>query len=308
MSPGLPSSPVRWQRGWRFEDGLRWPSDGIRMGDGVFETVRTYGRVPFELRAHLDRLRSGAAALALEGLPSVRSLEAEVRGCLLQRARRDGAISEWVLRPFLFAEQKTWGFHLSLDPLPEGAGSGRPITVGVSPLVHPGASLRPPGSTGPVKWISRGPFAYVLREARRRGWEEALLVDPKGHVIEGTRSNVFAVVDGAVISPGRRVGALPGITREVVLRLRRRSGFSVLDRSITPGELRAAQEVFLTSTLLGIAPVERIAGIPVGGGGAPGPVTAELMEQFQMFTRRPMPPRVVVGGRGGPGGVRPSAG
>ncbi|MHB1435226.1 MAG: aminotransferase class IV [Thermoplasmata archaeon] len=234
---------------------------GLRMGDGVFETVRTYGGEPFELRRHLARLGRGARALGLPLDLPIAKLERAGRAALAER-RAEGSSGEWVLRIFAYASGE--GASLALDVTPlvgsPGAVPGRSRVVGVSSYPHPGPYLVPPGAKAPVKWIARGPLAHALREATRRGWDEALLADSKGRFVEGTRSNLLALIDGRLVSPGGESFALPGVTRARALREARRAGIEIAERPIEAAELGSATELFLASTLLGIVAVDRVVG------------------------------------------------
>jgi branched-chain amino acid aminotransferase len=233
---------------------------GIRLGDGVFETIRTYRGRPFGLEPHLRRLVRGARSIGLTRIPSIERLRHEV---LVELAgltrRRPGA--EWVVRPMVYAAEHSSRWTVAIEPYhparPRGAGRDR---VGISRYPHPGAYLAPSGEGSPVKWLARGPLAHALRDAVRRGWTEALLCDSEGRVVEGTRSNIFVLADGGLYAPGPASRALAGITRGIVLTEARRRGLKAWDRPIDPSMMRRATEVFLTSTLLGVQPVRRIEG------------------------------------------------
>ncbi len=112
-----------------------------------------------------------------------------------------------------------------------------------------------------------------LFEAYDRGAENVVLTDLSGNVTEGAGFNVFAVEDGAVVTPER--GVLEGITRRTAIELCAELGVPVSVAPLAAARLRAAQEVFITSTAGGIMPVTRIDGAPVGDG-LPGPLTRRL--------------------------------
>jgi len=245
---------------------------GLRSGDGVFETFRTFGGVPFLLEEHLARLRAGARAIGLAPLPSASSLRALVQRRLAPAVARRGP-AEWIVRPALFSGPAGAEVAVGIERLPGGPEKGRSgLVTGVSGYVHPGRVLVPPGGSAPVKWLARGPLAAALRAGRRRGWDEALLADPSGGLVEGTRSNLFVVSNGTLHAPGPEAGALPGVTRAVVLREAGRIGIPVATGAVPPRVVRSATELFLTSSLLGVAPVARIEGL-WRGSGHPGPKT-----------------------------------
>ena len=254
---------------------------GLRQGDGVFETLRTYSGRPFLLDRHLDRLLRGARAIGLAPLPS---LEAMRRACraALSRSTPGPRSVEQVLRPMIYAAREGAQFRVPVEPAtPLGTSAGhRGIRVGLSAYRHPGPYLVPPGSREPVKWLARGPLSHALREARALGWEEALLEDATGRLIEGTRSNLLAVVEGDLISPGPESFALPGITRAVVLEEARRRGLRVRERRIGRRELGRASEVMLTSSLMGLASVARVDGLWPGKRPFRSPIAVELRDGY----------------------------
>lgn len=259
---------------------------GLRTGDGLFETLRTYSGRPFLLDRHLDRLRRGARAIGLTPLPSMAAMR---RACeaALDRARRRSPRTEWIVRPMIYASATGAEFVVSVDPFPTGRTGRAPrrVPVGISSYRHPGPYLVPPGSTEPVKWLARGPLAHALREARRRRWEEGLLEDGAGRPIEGTRSNLLVALEGVLISPGPESGALPGITRAVVLEEARRQGLAVLERAPSREELGQASEVMITSSLMGLVSVSRVEGRWPGSRSTRTPIASALRRAYAARVR-----------------------
>lgn len=258
----------RWEKGRLYDGGeLRLPP-GLRVGDGVFETVRTYDGRPFRLPEHIARLLQGAAVIGLRGLPDPARVEREILRVLTRSQRTKRISREWILRPAIFAEGPGWGFMVTVDPWSPPPRSDRApgLRIGTSRTLHPGAYMVPPSTPMAVKWIARGPFAHALREARGKGWEEALLCDPHGQYIEGTRSNLILVTGRSLAAPGPLSGALPGITREAVLECATARGYSVEDRPIPHPELLGGDALFLTSTLLGLSLVGTVDGHRISQG------------------------------------------
>jgi branched-chain amino acid aminotransferase len=122
----------------------------------------------------------------------------------------------------------------------------------------------------------------ALRQAIERGGEDAILCTGAGEVAEGATSNVFLVSGGTLRTPHLRTGLLPGITRQVVCELADAAGHHAVEGVVRPEQLRAAQEVFLTSSVRGIMPVTRIDGANVGDGRVGG-VTRELLEAYAAY-------------------------
>jgi branched-chain amino acid aminotransferase len=262
----LPSR--RWESGLLYNGGALHLPPGFRAGDGVFETIRTYDGRPFRLSAHVARLLQGAAAIGLRALPGPDRVEREILRALSESQRTKRSSREWVLRPAIFAEAPGWGFVVTVEywssPPRRDRASG--LRVGTSRTLHPGPYLVPPSTPVAVKWIARGPLSHALREGRGKGWEEALLCDPRGQYIEGTRSNLILFTGRALVAPGPRSGALPGITREAVVECAIARGYCVEDRPIPPSELLGADALFLTSTLLGLSLVGAVDGHRVSQG------------------------------------------
>ncbi|XXT40612.1 aminotransferase class IV [Sorangium sp. So ce513] len=191
---------------------------------------------------------------------------------------------------------------LGLDPALAGAPLRVILVEPLKPL--PGALYRDGISVVTIRTQRAGDAApgakvsnyleslLALREARAAGAHEALILDPSGHVVEGTTSNVFLVErrppahEGAegpgpvLITPPREAGILVGITRANVIEVARELGVPVCCEPVTMARLLAAEEVFITSSLREVVPVVRVDGHPIGAG-VPGPQTRALHVAFR---------------------------
>jgi branched-chain amino acid aminotransferase len=132
-----------------------------------------------------------------------------------------------------------------------------------------------------AKSINYIPAIHAMQDARRHGAVEALYVKPDGRVTEFTTSNLFAVIDGRLLTPATDL--LPGITRQVVLGLDLPLPVQISD--VTLEALHGAEEVFLTSSNKEVVPVVRIDRRPVADG-RPGKWTREVMARFRDYTAR----------------------
>lgn len=122
--------------------------------------------------------------------------------------------------------------------------------------------------------------ALAAAEARRNGYDEAILLTHAGHVAEASTSNVFLVRHGRLITPPASENVLEGITRDCVMELARRElRLDVVERPVDRSELYLADEVFLTGTAVGVSPVVRVDHHAVGGG-EPGPVASEVRHLY----------------------------
>lgn len=221
-------------------------------GFAVFETLRTYGGVPFRLDVHLDRLGASAAWC---GFP-------------FDRAAFLADLAPLRLPP----ESK---LNLTLT------GGGRRV-VRVEPLDRSrvGAPVRvvtrrwtpPPWLPGRVKHTSR---AGWLLPAAQAGVDEVLWEDEAGNWTEANRSNVFVVRDGVFWTPPDDGRILQGVTRDVLLEVARAIGVPVREAPVVAGP---ADELYLCSTLKELAPVVEIDGKPGPGG---GPVGRAVLAAFR---------------------------
>lgn len=259
---------------------------GFRLGEGVFETFRAYGGHVFRLTAHLERAVRGASFLGFELDGS--SLAAAVTGTAAANLDSHGG------RDSVVRLTATPG-RLDPDaPFPGVPVGGPTVVVTSHPLVID-PRIHAEGLTATaVPWSRELPdvkavsylAATVAREhARARGADEALLTDPDGHVLEGSSSNVFAVLDGVLVTPPTSAGLLAGVTRGVVLEVAAAAGVPVAERPLPLDELVAADEAFLTGTTREVMPLVRVGERAVGDG-RPGPVTRSLHDGYRAEVRR----------------------
>jgi len=118
------------------------------------------------------------------------------------------------------------------------------------------------------------------QEARKAGVNEAICLNEKGFLTEGSMSNIFLVADGTLKTPGLESGILPGITREIVLVLASQSGIKTVEQDIKLDELYQAEEAFFTNSLMEVMPLVEADGKTIGSG-KPGHVTKRLMGEYR---------------------------
>ena len=262
---------------------------GFFYGDSVFETVATAGGRLFALGAHLDRLQRSAALLGISCPP-----QAEIeRAVTATVAAADNAESRVRI---IISRGEGRG---DLDPA--AAGAPELIVIagprgGPTPQMYAdgvGAVLvavrrNDPRAQDPT--VKSGNFltnVMAMAEARRRGGptvNEAILCGQDGGVAEGASSNVFLVAGGRLCTPGREAGILAGITRGHVIDVCRDQGIACEETAFLAVEdLRAADEIFLTSSVRGVLPVTALDGVAVGQG-APGPITRRLARAYLNLT------------------------
>jgi branched-chain amino acid aminotransferase len=261
---------------------------GFLYGDSVFETIRTYEGRPFALGRHLSRLEHSASLVHIPlPVPS-----AELAREVLEAVAAAGFPESYV-RLMITRGQG----ELGLDP----ALAERPLRVIlVQPLSPPPEEAYAKG-IGAVTYVTRRasdqtPAAgakignylvsvLAMRDARREGAGEALIVDAEGRVVEGATSNVFFVRGGALVTPPEDAGILAGISRAIVLDVAREANLAVEFRAPVIGELGSFDEVFISSSIREILAVVRIDGRAVGAG-LPGPTYLRLLSAFRARARR----------------------
>ena len=248
----------------------------VLRGYGVFDFMRTYGGVVFRLEDHLARLERSAA---LVGLPLPWSRE-ELRRVVAETLARNPREGECYVRIVVTGGTSDDGITPSTHPR---------LVVCVDPVrLYPAwqhergvaaITVRDERYLPEAKTINYIPAIVAVQKARAQGADEAIFVDPGGHALEATRSNLFAFFGDTLATPG--AGILCGITRQAVLEVAA-SRFTVEVRAIPLRELLAADEVFITATTKEIMPVAKIDGTAIGGG-SPGKRTREMMQLFREY-------------------------
>ena len=260
---------------------------GTLYGDGVFEGIRSYGGKVFQFPAHLGRLFQSAAQIRLDMPYSREQLRAATYAALEANGAADGYIRMVVTRgvgtlgldprkcphpnAFIIADD------IALYP-EELYQRGMPVIIAKTVRTSP-ASLDPK-----VKSLNYLNNIRAKIECLDAGVSEALMLNEKGELAEGTGDNVFLVADGTVVTPPPEAGILLGITRNVVLHLCQRLGIPARAESIRPERLFAADECFLTGTAAEVIAVNQVDGRAIGDGTV-GPVTRKLLEAFRALTR-----------------------
>lgn len=245
---------------------------GLTVGDGVFETAKVAGGVPFALTRHLNRLAASAAGLALP-LPDLAVVRAAVDETLAANA--DHLAGTLRLRVTLTGGTSPLGSDrgdagptlvVALAPATSWAASAKVVVV---PWVR---NERAP-SAG-VKTTSYADNVVALAHAKAAGAGEAVFANTVGNLCEGTGTNVFVVRDGVVSTPPLSSGCLAGVTRALLLEW---ADVEEVDHPV--GVLTEADEVFLTSSTRDVQAVHAVGDHRVPGA-APGPVTARLAAVF----------------------------
>jgi branched-subunit amino acid aminotransferase/4-amino-4-deoxychorismate lyase len=237
--------------------------------------MRSYGGRVFRLAEHYRRLAAGADLLAIPVPLTLAALEEAVDATLA----RNG-LSGAYLRLTLTAGV--------------AEGGGPSVVLFARDLAEYPPELRERGMAAVISTVRRNETSPLARvkslnyldnllareDARRGGAGEALLLNPRGFLADGAASNLFLVRDGTLLTPGVEAGALPGITRQVVMEMAGEEGIEVVETSLAPPDLFGAEEAFLTNSVMELMPLVAVDGRQVGPG-RPGPLTGRLARRYR---------------------------
>ena len=257
------------------------PADrGLLLADGLFETLRAYGGRPFCLNLHLARLAAGATLLGLPA-PPIPAIVAAVSETLAANSLADASIRitltrgpgpRGLLPPAESAPTLMVAAHLLPSSLPTAMSA---CLVSIRRNEHSPLSR--------VKSLAYLENILALGEAAAAGYDEAILLNTAGRIAAGSRSNLFLVLDGMVITPPPSEGLLPGIARHTVLALAAKHGIPAREMPVTPPDMARASEAFLTNSLLEVVPLTRLQDQLVPA----GPVTGRLRRLYRDSTAAP---------------------
>jgi branched-chain amino acid aminotransferase len=261
---------------------------GLHYGTGVFEGIRTYatgeGPAVFRLGDHMDRLVRSAKAFNIPLEWSADQLSAAARELV-----RANELDACYLRPIVFLGPGSlglnpvgasvraviaswvWGAYLGDDGLDKG------VRVRVSSWRRVSHDSLIPNAKGTGQYVTS---VLAKQEAISAGYDESLMLNPQGYVVEGSGENLFIVRDGVVWTPPISAGALDGITRASVMTLLADAGVEVQERLVGRADLYYADEAFFTGTAAEVTPIREIDDRTVGEGGA-GPITRRAQALFQ---------------------------
>ncbi len=261
-------------------------------GDGLFEGIRMYHHKVFKLDEHLDRLYHGIKYLGFK----MSITQAELRQIILDTCTK-ADISDGYIRLNV-----TRGTGLGLDPKNIDDSPNVMVMLNTLALYPPSAyengldvvttsfKTLPPDALDPrLKCIGKYAANILAKqEANSRGAGEGLMLNAQGNVAECTGDNIFVIQGGVIRTPDPASGILKGVTRDTVMALARGAGYTVEECKLTPFDLFAADECFLTGTAAEVIPMVTLDGRPIGDG-KPGPITKQLVELYRAETHNGVP-------------------
>ncbi|HEU4997119.1 MAG TPA: branched-chain amino acid transaminase [Gemmatimonadaceae bacterium] len=258
----------------------------LQYGTGVFEGMRCYdtadGPAIFRLDAHMKRFAESARHYEIQ-LPY--SLE-QLSEASLEVVRANGLENAY-LRPLAFFDSYSFSVWPKDCPvtvtiiavpgrqyLQGGPEQGVRVTVSLTHRIDETILLPYVKACGHYTNSVR-----AVQEAMRKGYDEAILLNTKGDVAEGSGANLFVVRNGELITNDVDQSIVMGITRDSVIRIARDLGIAVTIRPITLDDLRSADELFFSGTAIEVTPIKELDG-RVLGDGTPGPVTRHIQKTY----------------------------
>ncbi|MDH5460119.1 MAG: branched-chain-amino-acid transaminase [Candidatus Bathyarchaeota archaeon] len=262
---------------------------GLLYGDGVFEGIRAYSGVVFKLKEHIDRLYRSARVIMLN-IPQTKE---KMINAVLETLRKNN------LRDAYIRLVVTRGVgDLGLDP----RKCSKPTVIIITDIIKlHSTEAKEKGIRAMLVWVKRDPVDATSHEVKSlnylnsilgkieaniAGFDEAICLDKNGYISEGVAENLFIVKNGKIITPPTSTGALVGITRAVAMKLAEKLGYTAIESNITPTDLFTADEAFFTGTAAEIVPIVEANKRTIGDG-KPGPITRQLMQEFEKIARDP---------------------
>jgi len=248
----------------RFIDAL---TPGILRAKGGFETMRFQNGNIVALDAHLKRLFKGLKLQKIISPYSARQLREHVLSL-----PKTNSLTQARLRLMVWQDSKKTHAAIICEPLSRLSQKGcRAI---ISKITRPQTKL------SQLKTLDYSPFRKAFVEAKRRGFDEAILLNKKGEIVEGSRTNIFFVKRGILHTPALSCGCLAGVTRQMILRIARKNKIPCRMVKVSPGVFMTSDEAFLTNSVAGIVPLIKVNHRRIGVGKL-GPLTQFFSKAYQ---------------------------
>ena len=284
----IPLSKYVWFDG-RFvtSDRAKVPitTHAIHYGTSVFEGIRAYWNgknlFVFRLDEHVKRFRKSGQFYNI----SLNFSDNKIKDAIIGICKKNKIRKSCYIRPFYFIGDYGINLHVT-EKAPTNVAiftfpfgdlfNKNGITAGISSWRKFSDMSTPPQAKMGGNYLNS---IIATQEAKRNGYDEAILLDHNGNVSEAPGENIFIVRDGQLITTPLSSSALEGITRDAVVKIGKDLDMEVIERDVTRGELNISDEVFLTGTAAEITPIISIDGKKVGNGRA-GNITKMLMGEY----------------------------
>jgi branched-chain amino acid aminotransferase len=284
------ADPAPFPPGVAFMDGQYLPigearisvlDNGFLHSDATYDVAHVWKGAFFRLEDHLNRFFAGMEKLHMS-IPFDRAQVTEILHNCVALSGLETAYVEFICtrgtsptfsRDPRDAVNRFIAFAIPFGSVANPEQMRRGLHAAVTDLVR-----IPPASVDPTvknyHWLDLVKGLYAAYE---NGAETGILVDANGNIAEGPGFNVFAITDGHIATP--EFGVLMGITRQTIFDLCDAAGINCVARDIASEDLKAADEVFVTSTAGGVMPVTKIDGVPIGAGRV-GPLTKQITDAY----------------------------
>jgi len=257
----------------------------IHYGTSVFEGIRAYWNnknlFVFRLEEHVKRFRKSGQFYNI----SLNFTDKEIAEAITGICKKNKIKKSCYLRPFYFVGDYGINLHVT-EKAPTNVAiftfpfgdlfNKNGITAGVSSWRKFSDLSTPPQAKMGGNYLNS---IIATQEAKRNGFDEAILLDHNGNVSEAPGENIFIVREGKIITPPLSSSALEGITRDAVIKIGMDLDIQVSENNITRSELMMSDEVFLTGTAAEITPIIEIDGEKIGNG-KPGNITKKMMDEY----------------------------
>ena len=258
---------------------------GFIFGDGVYELIPVYSKKPFRIKEHLARLQASLDSIRLT---NPLELDAWCERIIILVSAQDFDDQAVYIQVTRGVAARDSAFPADTPPT---------VFMMAQPLVTPAAAAKATGVCAitaqdnrwlrcDIKAVSLLPNVLLRQQAIDAGCAETILLRD-GFLTEGTSSSIFVVQAGVVLAPPKSNLMLPGITYELVLELAAKHGIAHQVRPITEAEVRAAQEIWMTSSPKEVLAIVQLDGKAVGNG-SPGPLALQMDALYQQYKARVM--------------------
>lgn len=258
----------------------------IHYGSAVFEGIHSYktdyGIAIFRLNEHIDRLFHSANALSM----NIRFKKQQLKN-VIKKLVKINNISDGYIRPLAYYGYGNIGVfpkdiltNIAIITIPWEHYYSKDLRIMTSKYVRHSEKSAVYGTKISGNYANS---ILAMYEARKKGYDEALMLDNKGYVSEGPAENIFLVKNGNLITPSSR-SALPGITRDSIMNMSKDLGIKTYEKKVRLNEVKNADELFYCGTATEVAPIISVDGKKIGDGKI-GEVTTKVRDKFYSIVR-----------------------
>ena len=284
----LPLSKYVWFDGkFVTHDKAQVPitTHAIHYGTSIFEGIRAYWNKKnlfvFRLEEHVKRFRRSGQFYNI----SLNYSDKQISEAIIGICKKNKIKKSCYIRPFYFIGDYGINLHVTEKAPTSVAIFSFPfgdlfnkngITAGISSWRKFSDMSTPPQAKMGGNYLNS---IIATQEAKRNGFDEAILLDHNGNVSEAPGENIFIVRDGQLITPTLSSSALEGITRDAIIKIGRDLDIEVFEKDVTRSELSSAEEIFLTGTAAEVTPISSMDGKIISNG-KPGNLTKKMMDEY----------------------------